>query len=123
MITIAVTQGLFYILTGLWPFVSLRSFVAVTGPKTDIWLVKTVGALIIVIGVALCAGAMEQTSASTLWLGLLSALALATVDIYYSSRGVIRKIYLLDAVVEAVFVGAWIWSGIVFYGMDGAWLC
>jgi hypothetical protein len=43
---LAVAQGLVYVTSGLWPLVHLRSFEAITGPKTDRWLVKTIGALI-----------------------------------------------------------------------------
>jgi hypothetical protein len=35
-------------MTGLWPLVSIGTFQQVTGPKTDLWLVKTVGVLIAV---------------------------------------------------------------------------
>jgi hypothetical protein len=37
-------QALYYLATGLWPLVHLPSFEAVTGPKTDDWLVHMVGA-------------------------------------------------------------------------------
>ena len=47
---LCVTQGIFYVATGVWPIVHLRSFEAVTGPKLEGWLVKTVGALIAVVG-------------------------------------------------------------------------
>ena len=52
-IRLARLQAIFYIATGVWPFVSIRTFEAVTGPKVDRWLVKTVGALVAVIGCAL----------------------------------------------------------------------
>jgi hypothetical protein len=48
-------QGVYYALTGLWPLVSIRTFKAVTGEKTDNlptgfdsdhWLVMTVSVLI-----------------------------------------------------------------------------
>jgi hypothetical protein len=35
-------QAMFYVITGLWPLVSLGSFERVTGPKTDDWLVHIV---------------------------------------------------------------------------------
>ena len=38
-------QGLYYLITGVWPFLSMASFQAITGPKVDGWLVKMVGAL------------------------------------------------------------------------------
>ena len=47
------SRPIFYIVTGVWPIVSMRSFEAITGPKVDRWLVKTVGALVAVIGCAL----------------------------------------------------------------------
>jgi hypothetical protein len=59
--------------TALWPFVSLRTFTIVTGPKTDVWLVKTVGALLVVIGIALIVGSKsEQIKADTMCLGAFS---------------------------------------------------
>ena len=48
---LCVIQGLYYVVTGVWPLVSTcGTFEAVTGNKVDDWLVKTVGVLIIVIG-------------------------------------------------------------------------
>lgn len=92
-------------MTALWPFLSLRTFIAVTGPKTNIWLVKTVGSLLVVIGIALMVGSKgEQNNATTICLGLFSALALALIDIYYALQNVISKIYLGDAAVELIFV-------------------
>jgi len=35
-------QGLYWLVTGLWGLIDVHSFMKVTGPKTDIWLVKTV---------------------------------------------------------------------------------
>ena len=50
---ISLAQGLFYFLTGVWALVSIDTFQKVTGPKTDLWLVKTVGVLFRVIGIGL----------------------------------------------------------------------
>jgi hypothetical protein len=36
---VALVQGAFYVATGVWALVDLDSFMAVTGPKTDLWLV------------------------------------------------------------------------------------
>jgi len=46
-------QGLFYLTSGIWPLLDMPSFEAVTGRKTDKWLVKTVGLLVAVSGSAL----------------------------------------------------------------------
>ena len=53
LLTLCLVQGIYYTLTGVWPLVHVRSFLAVTGPKTDLWLVKTVGVLVAVIGVVI----------------------------------------------------------------------
>ena len=109
---IEIAQGVYYLLTALWPFLSLRTFIAVTGPKTDVWLVKTVGGLLVVIGIALIVGSnSEEIKPNTICLGVFSALALALIDIYYAlRRKIISKIYLGDAVVERIFVFLWIGS-------------
>ena len=33
-------QGALYVVTGVWPLLHMASFEAVTGPKTDDWLVR-----------------------------------------------------------------------------------
>lgn len=105
---LSVAQGLFYLLTGLWPLVSIRTFQAVTGPKTDLWLVRTVGVLVSVIGGVLTLGGMRRRVAPEL--GLLaagSAAGLTGIDVVYSTRGRIAKVYLLDAAAETALVAAW----------------
>jgi len=87
----------------------------VTGPKTDLWLVKTVGALVAVVGAALFLDAIRGgVSGGIVLLGAASAAALGTVDVNYVSRGVISKVYLLDAAVEAVI--ALLWLTAIFVG-------
>ena len=103
---LALVQGVFYTATGLWSLVDLDSFMAVTGPKTDHWLVKTVGLLIAVIGASLLAAAARPSRGSKI-LGAGSAAALGGVDVVYALKGRISKIYLADAVVEALLVGLW----------------
>jgi hypothetical protein len=105
---LAVAQGAFYVATGVWPLLHMRSFEAVTGEKTDDWLVKTVGALIGVAGVVMTmAGLRRRVTPEIALLAAGSAAALATVDVVYTRKGVIRPVYLLDAVAEAGLVGAW----------------
>jgi hypothetical protein len=105
---VARVQGGFYVLTGVWALVDLDSFMAVTGPKTDLWLVKTVGALVTVIGgVLLIAGRRRRVTRDVLLLGIGAALSLATIDVVYVSAGRISKIYLLDAVAEVGLAVAW----------------
>src|SRR2546421_8711593 len=102
---LAVAQAVYYALTGLWPLVSIRSFMAVTGPKTDLWLVRTVGVLVLVIGAALfLAGWRHHVSAEVILLATASAAGLAAIDVIYVARKVIARIYLVDAAAEAVLV-------------------
>jgi UDP-N-acetylmuramyl pentapeptide phosphotransferase/UDP-N-acetylglucosamine-1-phosphate transferase len=104
----ALGQSLFYIATGVWSLVGIKSFQKVTGPKTDVWLVKTVGALVIVIGSVLgMAGARRTESSEIAVLGAGSAAALAAIDVVYVSRKRISPIYLLDAVAEGSLIAMW----------------
>ncbi|MBA3456837.1 MAG: hypothetical protein H0T42_27355 [Deltaproteobacteria bacterium] len=107
---VPLAQGVFYIATGLWPIVHLKSFEAVTGPKVDRWLVRTVGGLISAVGAALMAAAFEQQpgpSRTLAVLGIGSAIALGASDVIYASRGRISKVYYVDAVAEAAILAAW----------------
>jgi hypothetical protein len=98
---LARVQGWFYLLTGLWAIVDVDSFQRVTGPKTDLWLVKTVGVLVVVIGATLIAAARERRyDAPIVLLAVGSALGLAGIDLVYALAGRISPVYLLDAAAE-----------------------
>lgn len=106
---IALAQALYYIPTGVWPLVSIRTFQKVTGPKTDLWLVKTVGLLITVVGASLMmAGTRRRMGPETPMLGIGSAAALTAIDVVYVAKRRISPIYLLDALGELVLIGGWI---------------
>lgn len=106
---LAIGQGAYFIATGAWPIVSMRTFEAVTGPKRDRWLVKTVGVLVGVIGAALVsAGRRGRAGDDVRLLGLGTAAGLGAIDTIYALRGRISPISLLDAVVEAALAGAWL---------------
>ena len=47
---LAMAQGAYNAATGVWALADIDSFQAVTGPKVNEWLVKTVGVLVTVIG-------------------------------------------------------------------------
>jgi hypothetical protein len=101
-------QGAYYIATGIWPLVHMKSFMAVTGPKEDRWLVKTVGVLVATIGGHLLQSSRTPSLArNAKSLAVSSAIGLGVVDTWYSARGVISPVYLLDAVAEAALVGSW----------------
>ena len=97
--------GAYYVATGLWPLIHLASFESVTGPKTDDWLVHMVGLLAAVIGGTLLRGSARATS-DMAFLAVASALAFTAIDVWYAATGVISSIYIADAVVELLLVGA-----------------
>ena len=41
-------QGVYYVVSGAWPLVYIDSFQKVTGRNTDLWLVHTVGLLVLI---------------------------------------------------------------------------
>ena len=100
---ILLLQSVYYFLTGLWPLVDINSFMEVTGPKTDLWLVKMVGALTVAISIALFNSYRSHNQPSTV-LAVCSAFAYFVIDVYYYFDGQISFVYMLDAVVEATII-------------------
>jgi hypothetical protein len=104
----AAVQAGYYFMSGIWPIVSRPTFEAVTGPKTDYWLVQTVGALATVIGATLgVASYRDRVSRELAVLGIGSALGFAAVDAFYVTAGRISRVYLVDAVIECAIAAEW----------------
>lgn len=113
-------QGCYYLVTGLWPLFSIRTFKLVTGEQgkgdniatgndIDHWLVMTAGVLITSIGLALLVGAWRRSQGIELAvLAIAAAVGLTAIDVIYTSRGIIAPIYLLDAALEAPLIIAWV---------------
>ena len=100
-------MGAYYVVTGVSPFVSRTLFEAVTGPKREWWLVQTVGALVLAVGVAmLSAAARHRVTPEITGLAAGCAASLAAIDVVYVARGRIAPTYLADAVVEAAALAA-----------------
>ena len=105
---VALGQALFYVATGLWPVVSMRSFEKVTGPKKEDWLVKTFGLLITVVGLVVgLAGRRNRVTPEIALLGAGAAATLAGSDMIYVTNGQLRRVYLLDAAAEIALIAAW----------------
>jgi hypothetical protein len=102
---LARVQGAYYLATGLWPLVSMRTFEAVTGPKTDRWLVRMVGLLAAVIGASLLT---RQGGTADRTLAIGSALSFASIDTWYAARRTISPLYLADAAVELALTAGWL---------------
>ena len=102
-------QATYIFFTGIWPLIHIESFMAVTGPKTDVWLVKTVGALLIPVSLAMITHIFSNGNNRPLFvLGCFTALAFFCIDVYYVLANVISEIYLADASVEFIFIVGWI---------------
>ena len=109
LVFMAWLQGIYFFVTGVWPILHIASFVAVTGPKVDLWLVKTVGALIAVVGATLMLAARRRSvGAEMVFLAVASAASLGAVDVIYALSDRIWDIYLLDAVAEAGLIVLWL---------------
>jgi hypothetical protein len=107
MRTVLAVLGLYYLVTGIWPLVSIRTFEAVTGPKTDDWLVQTVGVLAAVIGATLLYAARQRSPArETVFLSVISAVGFVAVEVVFVLLGMIGAIYLADAAVQVSFLFA-----------------
>jgi hypothetical protein len=99
----------YFILGSLWPLFSGKTFQMVTGPKKDMWLVKTVALLLTVIGIVIGrAGMKERITPEVGQLAIGSAASLAAIDVVYVSRGRISRVYLLDALGNILLIGGWI---------------
>ncbi|WP_201299898.1 hypothetical protein [Streptomyces mexicanus] len=106
---VAVLHGVFNLLGGLWPLMHLRSFEWVFGPKTDVWLQKTTGGLLVSAGLTQLAAAPDPRGrAPARRIGLGPALTLLAVDLVYVPRRRIRPTYLLDAAMQTGWITAWL---------------
>lgn len=104
--TVLFLQGLYYTLTAFWPLVHIESFMKVTGHNKMDWLVYTVALMILSSGLVFLYTGMGDSSvpAEVVILSVLNGLSLAYIDIYFSFKKVIRKIYLADAFVEIMII-------------------
>jgi len=110
--SVAVAQSIYTLATALWPIIDIRSFMEVTGYKTDIWLVKTVAVLLLTNGLVIGSFAFqrEKNFKTITLLGFLTAISLFSIDAYYTSLQVIPDIYLADAVIEVIIAAMWMYG-------------
>ena len=105
---LALAQGLYWGVTGVWPILHPRSFEAVIGPRRERWVAKSMGAVVAVVGgTLLVAGARRRVTPGVMLLGATSALAVGG----YAARGRLRRVYLADAAIEAALAAAWLGAG------------
>lgn len=102
-------QGSYTLLTTLWAVTDIRSFMQVTGPKTDIWLVKTVAVVLIPVGLCfLLADRVKKDHWLVIMIGITSSLGLAIIDFYYTASKTISRVYALDGALQVIFLLSWL---------------
>ena len=100
-------QGAYYLVTGPSAVAFPRTFQAITGPKRDMWLAKTLGGLITVTGAVILAGTKSTEPSNDLkFLAAGSALVLGASDLIYGGQGRNTGVYYLDAAVQAALLAA-----------------
>jgi len=101
-------QGWFYLITGAWPLLHPASFEFATGAKRDFWLAQTVGALLVVSGIAMISAAKAgRITREIAILALGEAIALGVADIATLWQPRTALSYLADAMVEFGLVALW----------------
>jgi len=104
-------QGFYYLLTALWAIVDIHSFQAVTGPKTDVWLVRTVAVMILAASLSMLVAARKPApSPETTTLAVGCAAGLLAIDVIYVTAAVIPPVYLIDAAAEVGLLLWWVWD-------------
>jgi hypothetical protein len=103
-------QSLYYLITAVWPLVDIKSFMLITGCKHDVWLVKTVGALLIPVSLTMFSHLFFKVDHRPVFvLCVTAAIAFASIDFYYSLTDVISNIYMVDGVIQICLIVAWTW--------------
>jgi protein-S-isoprenylcysteine O-methyltransferase Ste14 len=89
--------------------IDIHSFMAVTGPKTDIWLVKTVSVLLLAISFSFFTSLfVNKNEWPVIVLAAGCCIALALIDFYYSANGTISAVYSLDGIAQLILLGGWV---------------
>ncbi len=66
--SVAVMQGIYFFVAGLWPIIDMSTLLKFAGPITDLWLVKT-------IGIRLLSSFMSQNGSFLLFMSPLRSLS------------------------------------------------
>lgn len=98
-------QGIYFVVTGIWPLLNMASFITATGPKQDTWLVEMVGLLSTSIGLTYIVASLRRRALPIL-LGYSVSFSFLVMDLVYVMSGEIDQIYLLDAGIQAAFIVA-----------------
>ena len=112
-------HALYFFIGGVWSVVGKRSFEAIAGPKTDYWLVRTVGGLLTVVGGVIgVAGIRNRVTPEVAGLAVATSAVLTAIDVVYTTKRRISPVYLLDAIANVVLIGGWL--ALIRRGLPGS---
>jgi hypothetical protein len=104
-------QGIYYLLRGLWSLLHLGSVESLAETHRNVWLSEEVGALVLVIGVALCVAAYRrQGSPEILVIAFGSALGMGLIELLFIFHRRISVLYLIDVIIQFGLVVFWIYG-------------
>jgi hypothetical protein len=102
-------QAIYYYSTALWPLLDMNSFMEISGPKNDKWLVKTVSVVLLAVSNAILAAVyLQNISVPVIILSISCCIGLLVIDIYYVRMKVILRVYLADATIEFFLLTGWV---------------
>jgi hypothetical protein len=103
---IAAFHSAYLVTTGLWPLAHRDSFEAITGPKSDFWLVRTVGGLAAACGAVLGTSVVRNRLSSEIQLlAAAQAVVFVAADMFASRTQ--SRVYLGDVVLQTACLPAW----------------
>lgn len=107
--TSVLVQGIYIFLTAIWGLIDINSFMVVTGPKTDIWLVRTVSFCLLPYSFICFYLYSNPKKLSHLFILCMISMGigLIIIDIYYFEQKVIKWVYLIDAFFQVLFLMIW----------------
>jgi len=112
-------QAIYTFLTAAWGLIDIDSFMEVTGPKTDIWLVKTVSVLLLPVVVCFFSALfLKMPFLPVFLIAVITTARLASIDFYYTARHTIKWIYAIDGIVELIFLMVWIYVAVMNKKID-----
>lgn len=99
-------QAGYYLMTGIWPMVHLRSFEALTGPKPDRFVTEATGLLFAATGTTLAVAA-RQGSGDRPSRVLSAIVPIMSTFVTLRHRPALRLTYLADATAQCA-LAAWV---------------
>jgi hypothetical protein len=105
-------QGLYLVAVGLWPMVHMPSFIALAGPREDLWAVRMAALLTIMIGMTLyrVRNKAWRDDLTVVLLAMGSAASYLAIDVAYVAQGAVSPVHLVDAVMQLIVLTMWNWA-------------